>query len=350
MRYDLPRDLEHIAEQGSKYWSKMQAARICLSGGTGFFGKWLLDSFLFINEKFSLGAELHVLSRNSQNFLIQNPQYKNQNSLYFYDGSVIDEWPISGTFTHVIHAAAGGGFHPAERVSDEYVMDNILYGTRRALEFCVRSGSARFLYISSGAAYGRQPLDIDRINESYFGAPIVTDTSYGACYGEAKRISEILSFSFAEKFGFQAVSSRCFAFVGPHLAMDKNFAIGNFIKNVVRNEKIVIQGDGTPIRSYLYAADLALQLWVLLLAGQGRNIYNVGSENSLNIQQLAWTVREALDGKQEIEVLQKADPLKLPERYVPSCLKFHEEFGLKVQVPLVDAIRRTAAWYRGAIG
>jgi dTDP-glucose 4,6-dehydratase len=138
--------------------------------------------------------------------------------------------------------------------------------------------------------------------------------------------------------------ARCFAFVGPYLPMDKHFAIGNFIRDALAGQTITIHGDGTPLRSYLYAADLAAWLWTILLQGQDGVAYNVGGDEVVSIAELAHAVNVALHTKVSVVCKTSAPANCAPERYIPDVSRAKAELGLRPRIDLREAIQRTARW------
>jgi dTDP-glucose 4,6-dehydratase len=155
-------------------------------------------------------------------------------------------------------------------------------------------------------------------------------------------MSECLCATYAQDHGLETKVTRIYALVGPYLPLDLHFAIGNFIRDAMAGKPIEIKGDGTPYRSYLYAADLTIWLWTILIRGASTRPYNVGSRLPLSIAETAQAVSRALPGHVPIEIAKKIVPGQLPSRYVPENLRAQEELGLREWTPLDEAIRRTA--------
>jgi dTDP-glucose 4,6-dehydratase len=166
-----------------------------------------------------------------------------------------------------------------------------------------------------------------------------------SAYGEGKRVGELLCAMAHKEHGLETTIARCFAFVGPHLPLDAHFAIGNFIRDAMRGDPIRVK-DGTPYRSYLYAADLAIWLWTILFKGASCHPYNVGSEHDATISQLAETVASTLGGAIQSPSTSTPHLNSLPSRYVPSIDRAKTGLGLKVCIPLEESIFKTASWIR----
>ena len=331
-------DLAHVLEFAQQDLGQLRGARLFVTGGTGFFGKWLLATFQHANRELQLGATMTILTRDPTRFRSESPLLADDPAFTFHSGDVRTFDFPAGEFSHVIHGASGPGSGPLEMFA------TIVDGSQRTLEFAAQSGVKRLLFLSSGAVYGPQPSVLTHIPESYLGGPDPLQTASG--YGESKRAAEYLCCASSAVHGFESTIARCFAFAGPHLPLDGHFAIGNFMADVLAGRPISVQGDGTPYRSYLFAADLAVWLWALLVRGENGRAYNVGSDEDLTIAELANLVAEAAKPKSKV-VIAKAPRLGAePLRYVPSIERARKELGLEVRITLQEGIRRTLEWLR----
>jgi dTDP-glucose 4,6-dehydratase len=224
------------------------------------------------------------------------------------------------------------------------MLDTIIRGTQRSLAFAAASGAKRFLFVSSGAVYGKQPADMTHIPETYAGAPDPMDPN--SAYGEGKRVGELLCSIAHKEHGLEITIARCFAFVGPHLPLDAHFAIGNFIRDALKGQPILVK-NGSPYRSYLYAADLSVWLWTILFKGAACHPYNVGSDQEISIAQLAETVASVSGGATSPSISQPLNSSSfVPSRYVPLVERSQSELGLQTLIPLNQSIQRTTVWHR----
>ena len=200
-------------------------------------------------------------------------------------------------------------------------------GARHVVDFAKAAGCSKILFTSSGAVYGPQ---ITPAREDDACEPVTA-------YGKGKLAVERLLID----AGFDVKIARCFAFTGPHLNRGIHFAIGNFIQNCLDGKPIVINGNGTPLRSYLYADDLVEWLFAILERGENGRPYNVGSDRAVSIRDLAATVREALGSSSEVQVLGRDVP-GAADVYVPDISRIRRELGVEVKCDLRSAIIRTA--------
>ena len=217
-------------------------------------------------------------------------------------------------------------------------------GTRRVLSYAGQRRTRKLLLASSGAVYGKQPADCERLSEDFPGSPPPADASTG--YGQGKRAAEYLCSVAAATTHLEVKLARGFAFVGPLLPLDANFAIGNFIRDALQRDRIDVLGDGTARRSYLYAADLAIWLWTILASGESGRPYNVGSEEDISIADLARLVAAVVRPDIPVRVAEPAIDGAPVARYIPSTARAAEELGLKPSVMLDEAVSRTADWYQ----
>ena len=271
--------------------------RLFITGGTGFFGIWLLSALRALHQQ-GTALQVTVLSRNPESFLLRHPQFQNQNWLSFLVGDVCDFSIPKQKFDLVLHAATETSM--AAHAERTRMFENIVFGTRNVLELARRCGVRRVLLVSSGAVYGKQPPhQIHQPDDSQLACnPLIASSAYG----EGKRVMELMGAIIQEEIGIECVTARCFAFCGPGLPLDGHFAIGNFIRDALYREKITVNGDGSPLRSYLYGADLAIWLLYLLLNGKAGESYNVGNDQALTIKDIALRVRDALSPGKAIEI------------------------------------------------
>lgn len=334
---DLDRALDHCgaALQG------LRKSRLLLSGGTGFIGQWLTAALVRANQRDGLELSLYIPTRSAKAFASRCPDLAGASCVHLITGDV-RSFELGGVkLTHVLHAAADTSVVADQRPFE--LADVIVQGTRHMLEQARQSGAEHFLFLSSGAVYGGQ----DELTH-------VAETDRLACdpldrrsvYAESKRYAEMLCGLFASEYGLSAKIARCFAFVGPGLPLDQHFAIGNFIRDAIHGDDIVIKSDGSPERSYLYAGDLVAWLLRALVLGEKGRIYHVGSDQAFSLADLACMVRDVIGGAGQVTIQGKPQPATFRSRYVPSVTRARTELGCEVWTSLPDAIKATADWAR----
>jgi dTDP-glucose 4,6-dehydratase len=332
-------DLDHVLAHTREHWLRAKGASFFITGGTGFVGHWLLETLAYANDQLQLGLHAEILTRDPSAFAARAPHLARRTDLKFIAGDVRHFKPPTDAFTHIVHAATTSG----RPVSPEEMTEVIVDGTRRVLGTVRGASNARLLYVSSGAVYGPQPPTLAAISEDYAGGPPAGDPAHA--YGRGKRVAEQLCLDAWQAGGPQPVIARCFAFVGPHLPLDAHFAAGNFLRDALAGKPIRVAGDGPTVRSYLYAADLAIWLWTLLFNGRPGRAYNVGSEEALSIAELARTAAALHAPPLPVHIARAPVLDTPPSRYVPDTTRARQELALKSDIRLGEALRRSYRWH-----
>lgn len=338
-------DLEEILEAAADDLGSLRGARLVVTGGSGFVGSWVLAALAHAEDRMSLSLRVEVVLRDpekSTRMLLPLPW---GSTLRYVRGDVLQPIAIEGTVDGIVHAAT-----PASAVLNEtqpmLMVDTIVEGHRHVLDLARRAGGCRLLFTSSGAVYGRQPPEIERLDETFLGGPDITNPKYA--YHEAKRLAELMGAVATARGEADVVTGRLFTFLGPGLPLDAHFAAGNFVRDALAGGPVVVHGDGTPFRSYQYPSELVVWLLALLVRGEPGRAYNVGSEEAVDIGTLATTVARLAGPTVGVEVRGTPVEGRVPERYVPSTERIRTELSVPVLVGLEEAIIRTLAHHRRA--
>lgn len=313
---------------------------VLLTGGTGFFGKALLRHWLGVARERRAALRVTVLSRDPSAFLRANPEFKGLPWLDYCQGDVLQPatLPVGASFTHLLHAATDSALGSLLTPLECY--RQIADGTRHMLDYAAANGVRRFLLTSSGAVYGGLQ-GASGVREDCLQMPDPMQPHQA--YGVAKRAAEHLCALYRDAYGLDTVVARCFAFVGPDLPLNVHFAIGNFIRDALTADAIVVKGNGMPLRSYMHQQDLAHWLTMLLESGEAGEAYNVGSPEAWSVGEIAHRVRDLLAPDKPVRVLSLGDSTEATRSgYIPNVDKA-AALGLTLTWSLDAAIRDTGA-------
>ncbi len=303
-------------------------------GGSGFFGKSILDGFSrnLLNPWHI--SKVIVMSRNAETLLDEAPQLVGQGvELYSADITKTDFLPHAD---YVIHAAASTDLSDYLSKPEEE-KKNIQAGTYHYCELARKYHSkSKIVYVSSGAVYGAQPSSVPKIDETYLGD--ISELTPGKLdYAMAKKDAEA-AVSKLGHLGLSVSIARCFTFVGPWLPLNQHFAVGNFIGNVIRGETIKVEARNNVYRSYMHTDDLIK--WLMVICKSASSIcpvYNVGSDDAVDVKELAIYLGNLYQLNVDIPIQSGlAD-----NRYVPSTNKARIELGLYLNINSFEAITKT---------
>lgn len=260
-------------------WEKLSGLRFVVTGAGGFLGQYLVRTLLALHRLGRVHQPLKVVA------LVRNVERARKSFANIPEDGKLEfiEWDLStiavpdlGDINYVLHAGsqASPRFYGTDPVGT--LLPNTV-GTAALWEALRRSSNPKgFLFVSSSEVYGAVNGTMG-LKESDFG--VVNPTLVRTCYAESKRLGETTCVSFHHQHGIPTWIVRPFHTYGPGLTAEDGRVFADFTYNVIRNENIVMNSDGTARRAFCYASDAIAGFFAVLLCGEAGTAYNVANAN-----------------------------------------------------------------------
>ena len=303
-------------------------------GGTGFFGESFRDAFRRGVLDFYDVKRLILASRSA---IPSRENLDSERVLEYIQLDVTKDRTFPNA-EYVIHAAATT--NAARYLSDGQAEHlNITTGVSNFAEFGGHTyRESSILFTSSGAVYGVPGPRLEDFSENNTLVNFELLAPTKRDYADAKLQAEDEFSKLGKRHGISVSIARCFAFVGRRLPRDQHFAVGNFIKNILSSEPIIVRARHAVVRSYMHADELVHWLMRILQSGNTEcPIFNVGSDDAIELHDLA----KVLASEFKIPLMMQTVSEPEIDFYVPNIDKAKNKLGLKVEYGSYEAILRT---------
>ena len=317
-----------MSGQGESYWSSQ---RVCITGGAGFLGSFVIDK---------------LKQRGAKHIFV--PRIENYNLVNLGDIHRMFEDAKPTVLIHLAALAGGIGANRARPADFFYI--NLMMGVQLMHE-AWKHELDKFVAIGTICAYPKfTPLPF-REENLWDGYPEETNAPYGL----AKKMLLVQAQAYREQYGFNAVYLLPVNLYGPrdNFDLETSHVIPALIRKCLEarmhnQEQVVLWGDGSPTREFLYVEDAAEGI---LLAAEHYNDsepVNLGSGMEISIKELAMLIAR-LTGYQGEFVWDTSKPNGQPRRAL-DVSRAEKFFGFRAQVPFEVGVRKTIEWYRNQVG
>jgi nucleoside-diphosphate-sugar epimerase len=338
----IEEDLRAVLGSSVERVADLKNETLLITGGTGFIGTWLSELVLHLNDHHGFKTKLILLSHNLNKFKNTAPHIAVRADVTLVERDIRNLTDLPMEVTYIVHAAASPDrrTHASEPLR---TVQTIVEGTNSLLEYASRlSDTKKILNLSSGLIYGMQPWDMKGIPEEMIGG--VDCGAFNSAYTESKRMAETICAIYRNQHRLPIVNARPFSFIGPYQLLDRPWAINNFIRDAMLGGPIRILGDGRTVRSYMYPSDMAWWLLNILVRGKVGQNYNVGSPDSVSLQELADRIVTKFPNRPKIVSGLSRDPSVQASKLVPNVDLAMKSLNLDITVDLDKAITRTIRW------
>lgn len=317
----------------------LRNSSVMITGATGLIGSFLTDMLVMSGKNITVYAIGRSIERLRKRFDGINGK------IVFIEHDVKEKLNFNFNVDYIIHAASNA--YPAAFNNDPVgtIMSNI-QGTKYLLDYGLVHNCKRFLYVSSGEVYGQGDLNLDSFAEGYSG--YVDSMQFRSCYPNSKRAAETLCVSYTKQFALDTIIVRPCHTYGPTTNFKDNRANVQFVNHALAGKDIVLNSDGSQMRSYCYVADSASAILTVLLNGKSMEAYNIANcEVRKTIADFAEEVarqvgrRVIFSNPDEVTLTERSPIVKqiLNTKKLES-LGWHGSYGLEVGISHVLSIAK----------
>lgn len=327
--------------------ARLGRQRIAVTGGTGFLGTWIAETVAALNDEYQLGITLDLYARNINEWQRRYPHLSGRGDIKLLSQDVRSPFEYARATNLVVHAAG----IPNNRVhaSDPLrVHQTTLLGLNNALDAATQLDNlSRFLNVSSCLVNGAPDRPGALAEHDYFASPCGQPH---AVYADAKRAAESLAAVYRSQLRLPVSTIRPFTFAGAYQALDRPWAINNFLRDVLTGGDIRIHGDGSARRSYLYGSDAAWWTLAALLLGSDGAVYNVGSPAPVSHVQLAGMIAERTAARSRVVLNTAPTKPGVRDDLFPDTTLTQKSLGVVQTCTLELTIDKTWRWYAAEQG
>ena len=299
-------------------------------GGTGFIGKH------FVNYLIKQGETVRIYAR-------KEPKWVVPTEVEFIRGDLDNQQNLlmaTKDIEVVYHLAWGTFPSTSNQDPSKDIMSNVV-GSINLLDACVKNNVRRIVFSSSGGTVYGRCMRVP-VNENHFTDPI---SSYGITKVTVEKYIKLYEYLYGLEYIILRLSN---AYGEGQLPYRGQGVIPTLLARVHENKPIVIFGDGSIIRDYVYVEDVARAFYMAAHYSPLNRVYNVGSGQGVSLKKIADTIIR-ITGKNIPIRYRPARPFDVP-RIILDCKLIKSEMGWEASISLEEGIKRTWKWIQSDIG